>query len=417
VQHQHFKTKCVSEFIFGGQRRCFISYRRQNAGDVRTITRALHHRGVVTWLDTDDLASEQTEDEIRRSITSDETGGAVLFITWETRGSPIILEVEIPELLARKRRDPNFYLVPVLGAGVTYGDVAGILGNRFGADDLARWNLMRPCEADAFLPEHARQVAKRVLALSLEQSRAGVPAAATYRLRLNSRRRPGFDVSALLSLNWSDRFPVHCADAETWKDELIPALSDVYEAVSQQLPNCRLVGDGLLGMPAAVALGRTFASPKQIRLDWAQSRSDREVTIWSLASDDREIGCAVSIESRDVLSRDLALLVSITDDARPAFDISSPALPTVRALIDVRLERFSHGLTGGQAGHIARKVVSVMRDARAKYRATGTVHLFIAGPVGLGVLIAEELNTFSSIATYEFCPSETVPYVAAAVLA
>lgn len=416
MRHRHFKTLWVSDIIFGGQRRCFISYRRQNASDVRTIIRALHHRGVVTWLDTDDLANEQTEDEIRRILASDETGGAVLFITRETRGSPIILEVEIPELLARKRRDPSFYIVPVLGAGVTYGDVAGILGNRFGADDLARWNLMRPCEADAFLPEHARQVAKRVLGLSLEQSRAGVPAAATYRLRLNARRRPGFDVSALLSLNWSDRFPIHCADAEIWKDELIPALSDVYEAVSQQLPDCRLVGDGLLGMPAAIALGRAFASPKQIRLDWAQSRSDRDVTIWSLASDDQEISCAASIESRDILSQDLALLVSITDDARPAFDISSAALPTVRALIDVRLEVLSHGLTSGQAGHIARKIVAAIRNTRTKYRSTGTIHLFIAGPVGLGVLLAEELNTFSSIATYEFCPSETVPYVAATVL-
>ncbi len=403
--------------ILGGLRRCLISYRRQNASDVRIITRALRHRGVTTWLDIDDLATERTEDEIRRVISSDETGGAVLFITRETRGSPIILEVEIPELFARKRRDPSFYIVPVLGAGVNYDEIAGIVGNRFGADDLARWNLMRPSETGTFLGDHGRQVAKRVLALSLEQSRAGVSTGATYRLRLNALRRPGFDASALLSLDWSDRFRAHCADPEVWKDELTPALSDVYEAVSQQLPGSRLIGDGLLGMPAAIALGRAFASPKQIRLDWAQSRTDRDVTIWSLAGDDVEIACVDSLESRDVLSQDLALLVSITDDARPAFDRSSASLPAVRALIDVRLETFTHRLTSGQAGHIVRKIVTVLRVARSRYRVMGTVHLFIAGPVGLGVLLAEELNTFSSITTYEFCPAEKVPYVAATALA
>jgi len=46
----------------------------------------------------------------------------------------------------------------------------------------------------------------------------------------------------------------------------------------------------------------------------------------------------------------------------------------------------------------------------------GTVHVFLAGPVGLGVLLGEELNALSGIVTYEFCPSEPIPYIAATVL-
>jgi hypothetical protein len=399
-----------------GARRCFISYRRQNSGDVQTLTRALCQRGITTWIDTENLANEQTEEEIRRVIHSDETGGAVLFLTRETRGSPIVLDVEIPQLLARKGQDPSFFIVPVLGPGVNYDDVGSLVGHRFGANELVRWNVMRPCETRTFVREDARKVAKRIAALTLKQRRTGKPLDATYRLRLDARRRPGFDASALLSLDWSDRFPVHCADSEIWEHELLPALSDVYEAVSQQVPNSNLVGEGLLGMPAAVALGRTFASPKQIRLDWAQSRTDHDIEIWSLASGDQEITCMDSVQARDIASQDLALLVSITDDVRPSFDRSSVVVASVRAVIDVRLETFCHRLTGGQAGYIVRKAIAALRAARTRYRAMGTVHLFIAGPVGIGVLLAEELNTFSSITTYEFCPSEAVPYIAAAVL-
>jgi len=367
-------------------RRCFISYRRHNSGDVRALTRALRHRGITTWLDTENLANEQTEDEIRRVIHSDETGGAILYLTPATCGSPMILDVEIPQLLARKRLDSSFFIVPVLGPGINYDEMGRLLGYRFGADDLARWNVMRPSGTGTFLRDHAREVAKRVVALTLEQRLTGKPRDVTYRLRLDARRRPGFDPSALLSLDWSDRFPVH------------------------------LVGEGLLGMPAAIALGRAFASPKQVRLDWAQSRTDSDTEIWSLSRVDEEIACSASMESRDTASQELALLVSITDDVRPSFDLSSLVSAPVRALIDVRLQAFSHRLSSAQAGHVVRKTIAALRAARSRYRAMGTVHVFIAGPVGIGVLLGEELNTFSSITTYEFCPAERVPYIAAAVL-
>jgi hypothetical protein len=42
------------------------------------------------------------------------------------------------------------------------------------------------------------------------------------------------------------------------------------------------------------------------------------MTIWSLA-DDQTIGCQSHVESRDLASQDLALLISVADDARPAF--------------------------------------------------------------------------------------------------
>jgi hypothetical protein len=42
-----------------------------------------------------------------------------------------------------------------------------------------------------------------------------------------------------------------------------------------------------------------------------------------------------------------------------------------------------------------------MRTARREYGNIGTVHLFMAAPAGLAMLIGQLLNTFGAVQTYE----------------
>jgi hypothetical protein len=57
--------------------------------------------------------------------------------------------------------------------------------------------------------------------------------------------------------------------------------------------------------------------------------------------------------------------------------------------------------TPGEATDVALAVQDGMRTARREYGNIGTVHLFMAAPAGLAMLIGQLLNTFGSVQTYE----------------
>ena len=57
--------------------------------------------------------------------------------------------------------------------------------------------------------------------------------------------------------------------------------------------------------------------------------------------------------------------------------------------------------TPEQARHLAHLVIEAARNARTDYDITGSVHLFMAVPVGLAMLIGQLLNTLGKVQTYE----------------
>ena len=55
-----------------------------------------------------------------------------------------------------------------------------------------------------------------------------------------------------------------------------------------------------------------------------------------------------------------------------------------------------------EAVDVAWTVVEGMRKARQDYGAAGTVHLFMAAPAGVAMMIGQLLNTFKMVQTYEY---------------
>jgi SMODS-associated and fused to various effectors sensor domain len=78
-------------------------------------------------------------------------------------------------------------------------------------------------------------------------------------------------------------------------------------------------------------------------------------------------------------------------------------LPPLRALVHVtRPGSYPHLIrTPGEATDVALAVQHGMRTARREYGNIGTVHLFMAAPAGLAMLIGQLLNTFGAVQTYE----------------
>jgi hypothetical protein len=96
-------------------------------------------------------------------------------------------------------------------------------------------------------------------------------------------------------------------------------------------------------------------------------------------------------------------------------------MPSLRAVVSVARPVSTSNttrpvLTAGQALDVAHLAIDALRAARSSYQARGTVHLFLAVPVGLAMMIGQLLNTFGQIQTYEHMPGDPIPYLPAAKL-
>ena len=92
----------------------FISYRRSPARPGGTeeavlMRDALRDRGAPTWRDIDDLSSEPTEGELVATLADPATAGAVMLVSPEVEGSPMIRSVEARRIFQRHRQWKSVY--------------------------------------------------------------------------------------------------------------------------------------------------------------------------------------------------------------------------------------------------------------------------------------------------------------------
>jgi hypothetical protein len=121
-------------------------------------------------------------------------------------------------------------------------------------------------------------------------------------------------------------------------------------------------------------------------------------------------GFATQIRNGNVAANDLALLVSVASNVEPAFGASRPHLPAFRGIVAVtKPGNYPHDLDRpGKAVDIVRVIAEGLRQARDAFQPRGTIHLFLAVPAGLAVMIGQTLNTFGPIQTYEHISTDAV---------
>ena len=92
----------------------FLSYKRQDAEQVRSLQQHLKARGVRAWRDiTDIMLGGFTEYEIVQAIKQ-ESDAFVIYITPECLQSDFIWDVEVPAALQRWEQDHAFNIIPIL---------------------------------------------------------------------------------------------------------------------------------------------------------------------------------------------------------------------------------------------------------------------------------------------------------------
>ena len=384
--------------------RSFLSYRRARLEEARLLIQAQHELGIPTWQDVSDLDEAQTETELRRILGDPTTANAVLWLTPEVAGSPTIRTVEAPEIVRRALAGDGFFLVPVAAGGLDYDEAAELVNDRLGVHDLSSWNLLKT-SSDPAGADDCRRVAERVLRRRLAAVHGALPPGEDLRIRLMTRRRPGFEPGWALSLDWSDHFELRSARAGAWEGSLLAALRTVREAIRQEAPGRAVEASGVATLSAGFALGRAFLSlDRDLRLSWRQEAPDRPDQVWSLGAAREEVPCSVETTPVRTDGEALALLVSVTRDVQPAFGASKGDLPSFRAAVELRQAGASFEPlvleTPGQAAYVVDRAIEALRRAGETYATTG-VHVFGSIPVGLAVLLGQRLNTLGRVQIYE----------------
>jgi hypothetical protein len=166
---------------------------------------------------------------------------------------------------------------------------------------------------------------------------------------------------------------------------------------------------GLAALPAAIALGSEFLAPRRLPIVWEQYREGRELQMWSLGAAKEPSGFQTQREARELDAKDLAVLVSVTDHVETVFAASRRELPAFRAIL-----RFSkpgdppHDLeNAGQAADLAYLVQKEIRGALREYSEIVCIHLFMAVPAGLAMMIGQLLNNVNAVQTYEMVPTDS----------
>ncbi len=382
--------------------RCFLSYRRSQLESIERIARCLREHGVPTWQDIDNLGSEPTIEALRTALDDSCTAAGLLLLSKDVAQSPVILQEEAPRIIQRARSRDGFRGHLVLSDGLDYGDVKSILDLPGMIEDPSKtWNIIKP-PAGSSLDQVALHVAERVLHQRLGDLHQHLSPLNPLRIRLyaHAQAKAAFDPGVALVLDWSDRYRHRHAPPTIWNDHLAPAVERVKNAIRSRCPGRRVLADGHMTIATGLLLGRAFVETTGIDLSWVQLPSR---SVWSLGALPEDSGMVAQLDSIDPHGTDLAVLVSVRGNVEPAVKATT-GLPGFRAVLQIGAADGSGMVdlaTPGRAVHAARLIGNQLRLARQKYPVAQRIHLFMSGPVGLAMMVGQQLNAVGPVHAYE----------------
>jgi SMODS-associated and fused to various effectors sensor domain/TIR domain len=388
--------------------RTFISYRRTRAAEVSELARRLKARGIPQWIDISDLGPGSTEEQIIDALDDPNCASGIAWLTPEVADSAVIRRVEIPRLVQRAGRGDGFFAVMAVAGGLEYENVAQVAAENLGTADLRFWNLHK-IEGDPAPAEELDRLADIVLRHRLAAVLAATPADAPLSVGFWVRREPPQNDHPGLQLDWHETFSGRTATTGAWDTALLPALRSVHREVGRSFAERRIVVHGHPTLATAFALGRAFSAVSGLSLAFEQMGLDGSRFLWSLSEPHQASGFVVRSHGADPAGGGLAVLVSVMHDASLAFRATS-ALPPMRAAIEV--DPAGDGgrgqLTPGGAVDLANEIAEAIRTGRSQYQGVRTIHLFLACPAGLAVMLGQLLNAVGPITVYEHVDEDAV---------
>lgn len=393
----------------------FISYRRGRAVEIADLARRLKARGIPLWIDISDLGHGATEDQITHALDDVMCAGAVAWVTPEVVESPIIRRIEVPDIVRRVRGCDGFFAVMAVAGGLDYAAAANVAAENLGTEDLKSWNLHK-VDGDPAPGSELDTLADLVLRERLRAVAAALPVADPWRIGIWVRQGAPADRDDALQLDWHESFNGRQATSGAWETLLLPALRSVHIELSRVGVDRGLAVSGFPTLSTAVAFGRALPAVAGVRVVWSQVIPGGEITPWSLAAESEPSGYVVTTRGIDPGGDGLAVVVSVAQDAEPAYGATTKR-PVMRAVIKVApvAGRPDRQLTAGAARQLAHEIAEAVRDAKTTHAGMREIHLFLACPVGLAMMIGQLLNAVGPMTVYEHVDDDAVGHYEAEI--
>lgn len=216
-----------------------------------------------------------------------------------------------------------------------------------------------------------------------------------------------------LRVDWSQWFAPAPPTPEIWQAELLPALRGVVQQLNRHAS--RLIALRIKAhLSAALAFGYALRGTSGFQI-WVEQAPG---TWWRGSGPAAEETPLLASEPDAAAEGDIAIDVSVARDASAAVRayLADQAVPIGR-----RIHLAPVGGPGQDAVRDASHALAMVKQIRALLEAVRaerpreTIHLFVAAPVGLAVLIGAQLNACEPVQCYEFARPANV-YVPAALL-
>jgi hypothetical protein len=386
----------------------FLSYRRSRAQEAALLIAAQHLHGIPTWQDIGDLDTGPTEAQVRAVLADPATANAILWITQDVAGSAFIQKVEAPLVLSRSEADDSFFVVPVAAGGLDFAGAATALGPQAAFHHLQSWNLVL-ADTDPIDCTFAAKLAFKILRRRLHEIHRRLPPDQPLKLRLSTRDPELYSPGTALVLNWHAHFTNREAASAVWEQRLYPALQNIGTAICQEVPGRSFEASGKLSLVAALVLGVVFLAPRNLRISWRQALPGQPDQLWSLHSNRTPSQLKATTTHHDVNSTALAVLVAVArrrSEVRDDFTASQASLPAFRAVLDLaKLDGTRYDLANpAEALDAAHAVADEIIKAKSNLGGIRAIHLFLAVPAGLAMLIGQLLNGLPEVQLYEHVP-------------
>lgn len=368
----------------------FLSYSRENIGDVREIAKTLMIHGIEVWQDIANLGTGLAESEIRKAI-SVASDGFLFFITPQSVKSAFIQTVELPEAETKYKLGSGFQIVPVFGLPI---DEASAALKGYLTVPISNFNGAKvPGSGES---QDVLTAAQRAAEIILEGLR--IPEDDPLSIGLSSKQKTSANVS--LHLNFTKHFENGLPPDKTWAVEFTGALNRVKGALVKR-KRLSLKLHAFCHLSLGILFGYVFRKTTGYKLEIEQI-TNGERTIWPTDAK-REANPLRVTELPGVLgSRELCVKINLMSaDDRSVTRYTEANSMSYRAVLELSPTHYPCTITGSEAATIASDLADKIKEAHARYDTT-RVHLFTAIPLGLSVLIGHNLNASGTIQCYEF---------------
>ncbi|MDR1426966.1 MAG: SAVED domain-containing protein [Bifidobacteriaceae bacterium] len=383
--------------------RMFISYQSTASDDVDAFHSELRRLGIATWVDKFDLGAGPIRENLVKALEDPSVAGCISWITNGIEARKMIVDVELPTVAKRLKRDPAFYWRGICAGGFGPEELTKHLPRKL--KGLADHNLL--IWDGALNHRRAKSTAELATAI-LTDYLSGIeeyrPADEPLTIRLNadpgSKPPPKWDKCSDLDLYFGDSISRELCPDQTqaaWEELVLRPVREVVDA-------CRAISrpvhfHGLFPTPAQIALGMILGRYPQ-PVYWRQwNRRTNETTtilVSSVVGDTPEAD--VWWDKAPGKTNDILVLIGVSDSNLVVEKLLECNLPdlykSVSAIVRV-------GFPPGHVGQfpadkpetIARAVEDVWEAIGQARRegAIGGVHVAGAMPAAFAIPLGRRL--------------------------